>query len=378
MAHAIEPAVEEPVRPVIAWPPVTYWARTALSVVAIVVLLQTLAILENVLLVILASFVFAIGLQPAATRLERRGWPRGAAVLAILTGFALPTLALVALLTPLIVTQATTFIAEIPDQLERLRMESTIFAGIDGRIDVEAALNSLADYAEGALPGLLRSGAGFVFNLVTVLVLTPYFAVSMPGLKLWIVRLFERQTRADMLHVLSQSSTLVANYIAGNLLVSLIAFAVSLAGLWLIGVPYPFAVAAWIALTDLIPVVGAVLGAALAVLIASFAGGVEAVTTGLFLTIYQQVENYVIAPRIMRRAVDVTPPMVIIALMIGGSLAGLVGALLALPVAAMLKVVINEFYLRRRIERVRAANAADETDIRTVVRRTELGQRPLP
>jgi len=376
--HAIEPSVEDRQWPVIAWPPVTYWARTALAVVAIVVMLRTISILKNVLLVILASFVFAIGLQPAVRRLERRGWPRGAGVLAILAGFLIPTLALLALLTPMIGTQATTFIADIPDQLERLRTESALFAGIDGRIDVEAALDSVTDYGQAALPRLLRSGTGFVFNLVTVLVLTPYFAVSMPGLKLWIVRLFERQTRADMLHVLSQSSTLVANYVAGNLLISLIAFIVSLAGLWLIGVPYPLAVAAWIAVTDLIPVVGAVLGAALAVLIASFAGAAEAVTTGLFLTAYQQVENYVIAPRIMRRAVDVTPPMVIIALMIGGSLAGLVGALLALPVAAMLKAVVTEFYVRRRIERVRAANAADESDVQTLVRRTEPGQRPPP
>lgn len=368
----------EPTRPIVAWPPVTYWARTALVMVTIVLLLQAMAILQNVLLVILASFVFAIGLQPAVARLERRGWSRGAAVMSLLVGFAIPIVGLLAMVIPIVVNQAGSFVTDIPDQLARLRSESALFAQLDSRFDVQAAITGVTDYARNSLPDLLRSGAGFLFNLVTVMVLTPYFAVSMPGLKSWIVRLFERKTRADILHVLSESSTLVANYVTGNLIVSVIAFAVSLAGFMVIGVPYPVAVAAWIALTDLIPVVGAALGAVLAMLVASFVGATEVVITGAFLTVYQQVENYWIAPRVMRRAVNVTPPMVIIALMIGGSLAGFVGALLALPVAAMTKVVITEFFLRRRIERVRAANAADGNELPKVALRPEPGRRPLP
>ena len=363
--------------PQVAWPPVTYWARIALIVISIVVLLQAIAVLRNVILVILASFVFAIGLQPAANWLERRGWSRGVGVALVLLGFGIPLLGLMLVLIPVVVGQLGSFVAEIPDKIDELAETSSLFAEIDRRVDIQATVTSLNQAAEQSLPTLLRSSVGFVFNLVTVLVLTPYFAVSMPGLKSWIVRLFPRPTRADMLYVLSESSTLVSNYIAGNLIISVIAFVVSLVGLWLIGLPYVVALAAWIALTDLIPVVGAALGAALAMLVAAFVGGPEFIVTTMFLILYQQIENYVIAPRIMRRAVNVTPPMVIIALMIGGSLAGFVGALLALPVAAMLKVIVTEFVIRPRIEKVQEMNPSNEAASKEA-NRPELGRRPLP
>lgn len=363
--------------PGFVWPPISYWLRIAAVITAIVIALQAVRILQNVLLVLLAAFVLALGLQPAVERLAARGWSRGAAVAAILIGATIPVLALVVVLVPMIGTQATTFVNEIPDQLMELREESRFIAELDRRIDLEGIFTSIPEQTPAALPDMLRSGAGFMFNVLTVMVLTPYFAVAMPGLRRWIVRLLRRPARADVLHVLSESSTLVANYIAGNLFISLIAFVVSLVGAWIIGVPYPFAVAAWIAVTDLIPVVGAALGAAVAVLVAWFAGGTEALLIGAYLTVYQQVENYVIAPRVMRHAVNVTPPMVIVALMIGGSLAGFVGALLALPVAAMAKVVVTEFVLRRRIEKVQASNAA-EPGLSAVTKRPELGQRPLP
>lgn len=368
----------EPTTGVSGWPPVSYWVRVTAIVIAIVVGLQALRILQNVLLVLLASFVLALGLQPAVDRLERRKWSRGTAVAAILVGALLPIIGLLVLVVPLITTQAAAFVTEIPDQLMALRDTSSLVAEIDRRIDLERVLTSLPESAQSALPDMLRSGAGFLFNLITVMVLTPYFAVAMPGLRRWIVRLLDRPTRVDVLRVLSESSSLVSHYIAGNLFISLIAFVVSLVGAWLIGVPYPVAVAAWIALTDLIPVVGAALGAAIAVLVGMFAGPVEAVAIGVYLTIYQQLENYVIAPRVMRHAVNVTPPMVIVALMVGGSLAGFVGALLALPIAAMTKVVVTEFFVRPRMEHVRARNAAVQADLATLAPKPELGRRPLP
>ncbi len=370
----LEPESRQPFQ----WPPVTYWARVAAVVAAIVVLMQVLSVVRDAILVIIASFVFAIGLQPAVERLERHGWSRSVGVGLILAAFGIPVLVLIGLIVPVVVSQLAALGMELPDQLERLRSSSEFFVRIDRQIDVESIVSSLTSHAQTALPGVLRSGAGFVFNLVTVLVLTPYFAVALPRMKLWIVRLFERPLRADILHVLAESSGLVSSYIAGNILISVIAFAVSLVGFWVLDIPYPVALAAWIALTDLIPVVGAALGAAVALMVAGFVGGFEMIATGLFLAAYQQVENYVIAPKVMRRAVNVTPPMVIVALMVGGSLAGFIGALLALPVAAMLKVVVTEFYLRRRIDRVRASNGAHDADLAALTIRPELGRRPLP
>src|SRR5437867_7915358 len=98
----------------------------------------------------------------------------------------------------------------------------------------------------------------------------------------------------------------------------------------------------WVAVADLIPTVGATLGALVAVIVAAFSSIGDAVATAIYFIVYQQVENYVIVPRVMRQAVDLSPAMVIVSVLIGGSLAGFAGALLALPIAAAAKVVLRE------------------------------------
>ena len=139
--------------------------------------------------------------------------------------------------------------------------------------------------------------------------------------------------------------------------------------------PYPLALATWVGLMDLIPAIGALIGMIPVIAVASQLGGGKLIVAVLFLVLYQQFENYVIAPRMMRRAVNLNPALVIIALLVGGGLAGLVGALLALPIAALTKVLITEFLVRDRLETVRS-----EVDEPVAGRRIrgKLGSRPLP
>ena len=111
--------------------------------------------------------------------------------------------------------------------------------------------------------------------------------------------------------------------------------------------------AAWVAFTDLIPVVGAFIGAAGVAAVAAFQGPGVVIAAVALLLVYQLVENFVIAPRVMNRAVDLSPVGVIVAILIGGSLAGLFGALLALPVAAMIKIIVFELLVPERIDEIR-------------------------
>jgi predicted PurR-regulated permease PerM len=127
---------------------------------------------------------------------------------------------------------------------------------------------------------------------------------------------------------------------------------------------------------DLIPAIGALIGMIPVVIVASQAGMREVVFAIIFFVLYQQFENYVVAPRVMRKAVNLNPALVIIALLVGGSLGGLVGALLALPVAALTKVLIAEFFVEGRLQTVR-----EETRENNVARRRlrgRFGSRPLP
>jgi predicted PurR-regulated permease PerM len=147
--------------------------------------------------------------------------------------------------------------------------------------------------------------------------------------------------------VLDESLAKVGGYVSGNILISIIAGGLSFAAFLLIGVPFPAALAMWVAFTDLIPAVGATLGAIVCVLVAAFSGVGTAVITAIYFIVYQQVENYLIAPRVMKRAIDLSPAAVILSTLIGGSLAGFAGALLALPIAATIKVIAKDVLTNR-------------------------------
>jgi predicted PurR-regulated permease PerM len=196
-----------------------------------------------------------------------------------------------------------------------------------------------------------------VFDVVTVAILTAYFATALPSMQRWVARLLRREHREELEVILERTTGRIGGYVTGNAVVSLIAGGAAFVALLLIGVPYALALAVWVALTDLIPTVGALLGAALVCIVAAFAGLPELAATAVFFVVYQQVENYMIAPRVMRRAIEIPPAAVIVAVLVGGTLAGFFGALLALPIAATIQVVFEQLYVKDRIEEVRAVDA---------------------
>jgi predicted PurR-regulated permease PerM len=357
-----------------AWPPTSYWIKVGLALIGAVVALSLLWALQGILLVILASFVIAIGFQPAISWFERRGMGRGLGLALVLMGFLVVLGGLLALAVPQIISQIAGMLDELPAFLERLQEGDGLIARLAGMIDVERITTEGTPDPAAALE-VVGSMAGFGFNFLTVLVVTPYFAMAMNDIKLWLVRLLRPQHREDFIHLLGESTDLMANFIVGNLVVSLVAGLVTWAGLTLIGVPYALALAAWVAITDLIPVLGALLGAA-GVAVVAFAQSPETLLWSmLLLVVYQQVENFLIAPRVMNRAVDLSPATVIIALMVGGSLASLVGALLALPLAALLKIIFRDFVVQERIDQVRN-EVADGNGVMRARRRGR--SRPLP
>ena len=338
------------------WPPMSYWIRVGLTLIGAVAALFLLGTLRGVLPPILASFVLAIGFQPAIFWFERRGVRRGLGLALILTSFLVVIGGLLALAVPLILSQVGEMLEQFPVLVERLQTGDGLVARIAGLVDIDGITEEATSDPATAFE-VVGSVAGFTFNVLTVLLVTPYFAMAMPGIRLWLVRLLRPQHREDFLGLLSESTDLMANFIVGNLVVSVIAGVVTWIGLTLIGVPYALALAAWVAITDLIPVLGAMLGAAAVAAVAFVDAPSTLIWAMLLLVVYQQIENFLIAPKVMNRAVDLNPATVIIALMVGGSLAGLIGALLALPFAAFIKIVAEGYILQGRVEKVRAEAA---------------------
>ena len=343
------------------WPPISYWAKVAAVVLLVVLGFGLLWLLRGVALVLVASLVLAIGLQPSIRWLENRGLGRGWALATILFAGLIVLIGLGAVLIPFLVDQISALVAEFPAFVERLKETPGIVGSMAQSIDLES-LATGSDGQSGAAPaalGLVSSFGATLFNLVTILAVTPYLAIRLPQIKVWVARLLRHRHREDFLYVLNESTDLIANYIVGNVVISLIAGSVAFVGFQIIGVRFALVLAAWVAFTDLIPVVGAFIGAAGVAAVTAFQGPGVAIAAVALVLVYQLVENFVIAPRVMNHAVDLSPVAVIVAILIGGSLAGLFGALLALPVAAMIKIIVFELLVPERIDEIRRDGPRD-------------------
>jgi predicted PurR-regulated permease PerM len=357
-----------------SWPPPSYWARVTGVVIGMVVAARILATLQDILLIVVGALVVALGLQPAIRTMERRGLRRGTAMAVIVLAGLLLVAAVAAAIIPPILSQSAEALEAIPDLLGEFGIRSPWLGDLLNGIDPSEGNGNALVGALG-LAGGLAKGA---FHLITLLLLTPYFAMAMPAMKSGVLRLLRREHRRDFVDIINQSTDLTSNYIIGNLTISLIAGVVTFAGLSLIGVPYALALSAWVAVTDLIPAFGALLGALPVLTVAALTGGAELVWSMALLVGYQQFENYLVAPRVMKRAVDLSPPVVIVALMVGGALAGLIGALLALPIAALAKVLVVEFLVKERIDQVRTDGIAGAEISRPRRFSPGTGSRPIP
>lgn len=362
---------EQPPRWQQIWPPMSYWSKAALVILSVVITVRILAALQNILLIVVAAFVISLGLQPAIRWMETKGIRRGAAMavlllvaLAAMTGAALAVV-------PVIIEQAAEALESIPPYIESLQDRPGVIGDLANRFDLGGEGAGLAIDPVAVVGSVVVT----LFNIITLILLTPYFAVGFPGLKSALFRLTKRANREDFVFVVNRAVDLTSSYIVGSLVISLVAAVTSFAVFLLIGLPYPLALATWVGIMDLIPAIGALIGMIPAIAVASQLGGRELIMCLVFLLLYQQFENYVIAPRVMRKAVNLNPALVIISLLIGGSLAGLVGAVLALPVAALIKVLITEFFVRDRMEMVRKEPEEPVSKRRI---RGRIGSRPLP
>ena len=280
--------------------------------------------------------------------LERRGMRRGFAVtLIFLLAFALAAAFLLSVIPPL-VTQFSNLVDDLPGYLSNLQDRSSQFRRLNDRFNVSDQLQGLV----GTLPGRLGSGLlgftgrvfGAVFNSLTILVFTIYFMADMPRIRAGLVRLFPVERRPRARQVVDLVVDKVGGYMIGNIIISLIAGIASWIAFEVLGVPFALPLAFVIAICDLIPMIGATLGAVIGVTVALFTTDVVPTTllVALFFVAYQQLENYLIAPRVLKTTVELGAAAVLISGLIGATVLGLVGALMAIPVAAAFNVLLNE------------------------------------
>jgi predicted PurR-regulated permease PerM len=260
-------------------------------------------------------------------------------ILGIVVGFfaaAIPPLA----------TQTTQLIKELPRYLQQLNDHSSTLGRIDARFHLRERITQLTGGSGGSLfGGILGAGQivlGALASTLTVLVLTIYLLADLPRIRKLIYRLVPTSRRPRAIMLGDEMFAKVGGYVLGNVLTSLIAGAGTF--LWLItwGVPYPVLLSIMVALFDLIPIIGAPTAGVIVSLVALTVSAPVAVATAVFYTVYKLAEDYFIVPRIIGRSVDVPATATLVAVLVGGTALGLVGALVAIPVAAALRLLLRE------------------------------------
>ena len=319
----------------------TLGAATAYGIVS------GLLLVRSVLVLLLISTFLAVGLNPAVEALQRRGLPRSRAVMTVLLTVVLGFVGFLFAIVPPIVDQTTQFVDKAPSYVDTL-LENKTVRDLDERYEVLARAKEAVqspDLASNVFGGVLGVGKvvfGAIFSTITVLTLTLYIMSSLPGIKSAAYRLAPASRRTQVGVMADDILGKIGGYVAGALSIALTAGVVSFLVLVINGVPYPVALALVVAITDLVPVIGATLGAVVVSAVA-FAHDVRTgVIVAVFYLIYQQVENYVLYPRIMKRSVDVSPLVTIVAVLIGASLMGILGALIAIPTAAAVQLIMAE------------------------------------
>jgi predicted PurR-regulated permease PerM len=335
------------------WPPLTYWAKVAATILVVLGLARLVLVVGPVLILILISMVLAIGFQPAVEWLERRGLKRGWAVaLGILLGMLLAG-GFLWLVLPDIVRQASELAEAVPGYLADLQRGEGFLSEAIREFDLIQRVQDLGARLPATALGILGGLASFVFSALTVLILTIYFTVNMPRMRAGVARLLRPGgEREEFEAILLRSTEQVGGYVLGQFVVISIAGVAAFIALAIIGVPFAAAIAFFVAVLDLIPTIGAIIAAVLASAVAAVQGIPQLVATAAYFLIYQQIENYFIQPRVMGRTINMSAALVIIAVLIGGTLLGPVGAILAIPMAAIVKVVLHELFVEDRIQEV--------------------------
>jgi predicted PurR-regulated permease PerM len=333
----------------------TIVATIALVLVTLAGLLLLRELARIVAWVVVAAF-FAVVLTPAVDLLEHKGKVRRgiATTLVFLTGLALLVAMLYAFIRPL-VDQVQQFVDDLPSYVDDAQQGRGWIGELVDRYDLQDYVQENQDRIEETVTGLGTPALGFVRTVfstllafLTIVVLTFLMLLEGPSLTAGITSVIPERHRDRVRAVAADAARAVSGYMLGNLLISVVAGSASYVFLRVAGVPYAEVLALYVAFTDLIPLVGATLGAVPTTGVAFLHSVPAGIATAVFFIVYQQFENHVLQVSVMSRTVAVNPLFVLVSALAGVELFGLLGALLAIPAAGVVQVVVRDLWDHRQ------------------------------
>ncbi len=329
----------------------------AIGVLTAYTVFQSLGRLTTIFTLLLVAFVLTLALNPLVEALSRRGPARGWSVAIVFLGvIGVVTLLGYAVIPP-VVQQSTELAENAPSILDNV-LQNPWVREVDHRYEVvEHVQEEIAKRAaEGSLwtgvfDGVLGAGrmlASGIFGVLTVLVLTLYFLASLPAVKQAAYALVPSTRRPRVRSLAEEIMRRVGSYAIGQVTVATINALCAWVMMSLLDIPFAAVLAVVVGLLGLIPMVGATLGAAIVALVAFFDEPKKALIVIVYFIVYQQLENYAVMPQIMQRTVAVPGAVTVVAALAGGTLLGVLGALLAIPVAAGLLLIYEEVLVPRQ------------------------------
>jgi predicted PurR-regulated permease PerM len=311
----------------------------------------------QLLLWIVAALFIALGLDPVVRWLEGKKFPRAAGILVSVSTLAVAVAGFFATLIPTIVQQVTQIVQQAPRWIQDF-IDSDFFRSLDSQFGVRERISQeLEKFVNNpeAMGGIFGGVVGFgttvangLFGTLIVLVLSLYFLAALPAMKKWGYRLAPRSRRARVEALSEEITASVGNYVIGQAVVALVNATFAFIVMTIVGVPFAVLLAFVVALLAFIPLVGGMIAGVIVTLIALTAGWQTAVVYAVCYFAYLQFEAYFISPRVMQKAVAVPGAVAVISVIAGGSLLGVLGALIAIPTAAAIMLLVKEIFIVRQ------------------------------
>ncbi|KQQ66959.1 AI-2E family transporter [Microbacterium sp. Leaf320] len=366
-SHGVRTGVVEPMTP-----SRSFWTRidrpfvfgflVTLGGLAAIVLGLAMANLSTVLIYIALALFAALGLDPTVRFLERRGLSRAISVVVAILGLIVVAGLVIWMVVPVVIEQIASFIRSVPGMIQEF-MRSDVYATLEDQfgdqfeslvVDVQKFLTdpgNIAAIGGGALQ-VGASIANAISGIIVVLVLTLYFVATLPSIKSGMLRLAPARDRARASDITDQITDSVGAYVMGMVVLAFCNAVLTFLLYLLLGLPFPPLMATVAFCITLIPLVGSVIFWIIGSGLALFSDPVAALVFALIYVVYMQIEAYVITPRVMNKAVAVPGALVVIGALAGGTLLGLLGALVAVPVAASILIIIKQVLIPRQDARV--------------------------
>ncbi|QHA09326.1 AI-2E family transporter [Streptomyces broussonetiae] len=333
-----------------AWFRIGFWLGLGATVAWLAA--QTVLQISQLLTLMLLALFVAIGLEPVVAWLTRHRLRRGVAVAAVVFGLLVFLAGFVALIVPPVTQEVDALVKAVPSWLQQLHDHNSTLGKLEDHYHIVATVKQklTSGSATSVLGGVLGAGRivlSAVTSLVVVVVVTLYLMVGFPVIKQFCFRFIAASRREGVRTITDEILIRTGRFLLGNVATSAIAGLATWAWCWGLGVPYPAALGIFVAFMDLIPIVGSTIGGVVVSLVALVVSLPVAGATAGFYVAFRLAEDYLIMPRAMKYAVDVHPIVTVVGVLVGGALLGIIGALVAIPVAVAIGIVLEEYVFAR-------------------------------